>query len=413
MRQVITEVDASLMIFRTFLLAATLVVTPALAHEDHGKTDMSKLWAGILAKSPIAVSASFDGQGELWLARVEAGQVLISHSPDKGKTFSTPVPVNPSAENIAAEGENRPKVIVAPNGNIYVSYTQHLSKPMTGNIRFSRSTDGGRTFSTPLTVNDNLDVISHRFEAMTVNPAGQITVAWLDKRDLAEAKRRGKPYSGAALYYAVSDDHGASFRPNRKAADHACECCRVAMAVDTDGVPVVAWRHVFDNNIRDHALLKLDGTSPLQRLSSELWQIDACPHHGPSLHITESGTVHGVWFSDSPQQHGLFYAGSSDQGKTFGNSFGFGNHDAQAGHPYIAGVGRTIAVVWKEFDGTQSSVQGMISDDNGSTWKPLINLASTRDASDHPLIIPDRASGTLYLSWNTAKDGYKLMAVTP
>lgn len=401
------------MILRALFLASVLAAPSALAHEDHGKTDMNKLWAGILAKPPMAVSASLDTKGNLWLARVEAGRVMVSHSADLGKTFSAPVAVNPSPENIAAEGENRPKVLIAPNGNIYVSYTQHLSKPMTGNIRFSRSTDGGKTFSTPLTVNDNLDIISHRFEAMTVSPAGQITLAWLDKRDLAEAKKRGKPYRGAALYYAVSDDHGVSFRPNSKAADHACECCRLAMAVDTDGVPVVAWRHVFDNNIRDHALLKLDGKSPLQRLSSELWQIDACPHHGPSIDISANGTLHAVWFSDSPKQQGLFYANTSNQGKTLSQPVAFGNSEAQAGHPYVTSLGNTVVVVWKEFDGTQSSVQGMISHDNGSTWKAQINLATTRDASDYPLVIADRKDSRLYLSWNTAQDGYKLVALTP
>ena len=139
---------------------------------------------------------------------------------------------------------NRPKIVVR-KGVIYVSYTRGLAKPMSGDIRFSRSTDGGKTFSAPVTVNDNREVISHRFETLGVNDRGQVFLAWLDKRDLSAAAKRGEKYAGAAVYYAVSDDGGASFRPNVKVADHSCECCRVAMAMDMDGSPVILWRHIF------------------------------------------------------------------------------------------------------------------------------------------------------------------------
>jgi len=87
---------------------------------------------------------------------------------------------------------------------------------MTGDIRFSRSSDGGRSFSTPVTVNDNREIISHRFDAMTVNAKGQVFIAWLDKRDLSEARKAGKEYAGAALYYAMSDDGGQALPPQRQ-----------------------------------------------------------------------------------------------------------------------------------------------------------------------------------------------------
>src|SRR5574340_1451230 len=47
---------------------------------------------------------------------------------------------NAEPEAILGDGENRPKIIVR-KGVVYVSYTQGLAKPMTGDIRFSRSKD--------------------------------------------------------------------------------------------------------------------------------------------------------------------------------------------------------------------------------------------------------------------------------
>jgi len=61
---------------------------------------------------------------------------------------------------VAAVGENRPKILVGNNGNIYVSYTRALEMPFAGNIRFSRSINGGESFSVPIVVNNNLDPIT-------------------------------------------------------------------------------------------------------------------------------------------------------------------------------------------------------------------------------------------------------------
>lgn len=404
------------------LAAAIAVATPAFAqdHADHGakKTDATpgagkapvdreKVWKESLAKQPLAASATFDGQGRLWLAKIQDGHLTVSASDNRGKTFGAPVAVNPEAENIAADGENRPKIVVARDGNIHVSWTRSLDKPMTGNIRYSRSVDGGKTFSAPITVNDNLEIISHRFDAMAVNERGQVYIAWLDKRDLVAAQSKGKKYTGVAVYYAVSDDGGASFRPNVKAADSACECCRVAIALDADDTPVIVWRHVFDYDVRDHALLKLDGKSPAMRATRDNWRISACPHHGPSLAISDDGMYHLAWFSGKPDQAGLFYAHSDEGGGEFSSPFGFGNPEAQPSHPYLLSFRRTVHLVWKEFDGVKTVIRTMASFDNGYSWKPSRTLAATTGASDHPMLI--REGERAYLSWNTVKEGYRLV----
>jgi hypothetical protein len=371
---------------------------------------MGKMWQASLARPALSIGASFDPRGRLWLAKVESGYLFVSYSEDKGKTFSPEVKVNPVPEKIAADGENRPKIVVTGEGKVYVAYTSSLEKPFSGHIRFSHSTNGGKTFSEPITVNDNREVISHRFEAMVVDSRGQITLAWLDKRDQSAAQQKGQAYTGAAVYYAVSTDGGASFGANRKLADHSCECCRVAIAMDKDDVPVVFWRHVYGKNVRDHALVRLDGKSQPVRVSHDQWEVDACPHHGPAISIADDGIYHLAWFDNGPQLHGLFYASSADQGKTFSVPQAFGNFEAQAGHPHALAAGRNVFVVWKEFDGQQSVVRLMISKDGGKSWSASRQVAATAGASDHPLLIAD--GGRPYLSWYTAKEGYRLIAVS-
>lgn len=404
------------------LLAAALATCPALADNraDQGKSaaavpvvapaDRGNVWKAMLAKPSLAITTAFDGKGRLWLASIRGRHLYVSHSDDRGNTLSAPVKVNVEPEDILGDGENRPK-IVAHKGAVYVSYTRGLEKPMTGDIRFSRSLDGGKSFSAPLTVNDNREIISHRFETLEVNDRGQVFLAWLDKRDLFSAQRENKPYNGAAVYYAVSDDGGASFQPNLKAADHSCECCRVAMALDTDGTPVIFWRHIYGKNERDHAMLRLDGKSSPIRVSHDRWEVDACPHHGGALSIAPDGVYHFVWFDNAPERHGLFYAYSTDRGNSFSVPLNFGNYEAQAGHPHVLSFGKAVHVVWKEFDGQNSVIREMSSRDGGKSWSLPRQIAATAGASDHPLLIADGTQP--YLSWNTAKEGFRLIGMEP
>lgn len=402
------------------LLAGVLLATgcappakPPSASTDHaahgsGKTvDRNRMWQASLARAPLAVTVAFDRTGQLWRASVRDGRVWLDRSLDHGQRYSDAVAVNDTPERIAADGENRPKLAFGLAGEIYVSWTQSLDVPFSGHVRFARSLDGGRRFSAPLTVNDNLETISHRFDSMTVTPAGHIHLVWLDKRDAQAAVCAGQGYTGISVYGAVSADRGTSFAANRRLADHSCECCRIALALDADGTPVMVWRHVYGANTRDHALLRLDDRSRPVRVTHENWALDACPHHGPALGIGSDGVYHLAWYSGAEKQRGLFYAHSRDRGTTFSAPFAFGNPDAQAGHPQVLVVGTRVALAWKEFDGKQTVIRLQSSRDGGRTFAEPVTLTASASASDHPLLVSDGARGLL--SWNTAAEGHRLV----
>jgi len=196
--------------------------------------------------------------GMLFRVWVEGQQhVLVSRSTDGGQTFGAPVRVTREPEPIDANGESRPKLAVGPRGELYVTYTRKGRQPYTGDVRFSRSLDGGRTFDPPRTVNDDGLETGHRFDALIVGPDGAVHVAWIDKRDQERAKAASRPYEGAAVYYTVSRDRGASFAPNRKVKDHVCECCRLAAVFDQAGDLVLAWRDIMPGSVRDHAFVRI------------------------------------------------------------------------------------------------------------------------------------------------------------
>src|SRR3569832_155250 len=187
---------------RSFLSCALLLVSAAVtaAAAEHrrvdARPDRNAMWQAMLTKQQtLAVSVAFDGEGRLWRARVQDGHVLVDRSDNEGASFGAPVTVNPDKEVVAAEGDRAPKIALA----------------------------GGKRFSAPVTVNDNRDVIGHRFDALIVGRDGKVYVVWLDKRDKAVAKQRGEEYAGAALYYAVSTDGGASLPPPLAFGDLAAQ----------------------------------------------------------------------------------------------------------------------------------------------------------------------------------------------
>ena len=355
---------------------------------------------------------AFDTKGRLWVVFSQHGHIYLSASDDEGKTFQPPRVVNRIPEAIYDDGENRPKLALGPDGELYVSWTHKISGRYAGNIRFARSIDGGQTFDTPLIVNDDHAPISHRFDSMAVDKQGRIYISWIDKRDLAAAKQTDTKYAGAAIYYAISTDRGKSFAFNRKLADHSCECCRIAMAVDnTANDPItILWRHVYPVNIRDHAIARLGMNTPAieglpQRATKDGWMVEGCPHHGPSLSIDPQHKVHMVWFTQGEKNPGLNY-GRYDMDK---GQFDFQQSidtSASAAHPQILTNDTQLFRSWKRFNGVETELLVSHSEDQGASWSDPFIVTKTSNGSDHPVLIAHQSQ--VFVSWHTLAEGYRL-----
>lgn len=401
----------SLGLINTFALAAPPTKhAPAAANNDLATT-----CAGPQAlPSPdcgTTPSPAFSADGRLWLVFEQHGHIYVTVSDDPGKHFAPPVAVNRTPELVYTNGENRPKIAIGPQGGVFVSWTRKIPGRYAGDVRFARSTDAGKHFSDPVTVNSDHAPISHRFDTLAVNRKGEIFLVWLDKRDRAATKAAGGDYTGAALYYAVSKDGGAHFSANRKIVDHTCECCRIALSVGKDGRVTALWRHIFGHNTRDHALVTLDTEAPVsavQRVSFDDWQTDSCPHHGPDIDQDDEGRLHMTWFTLGPRHRGLRY-GRFDPRQNrleFEQSL---DSAAGASHPQILKAGNRIYTAWKRFQDNNTLLQISVSPDEGRSWSAARTLAETQDASDHPILL--RYKNRVFVSWHSLQEGYRLLGV--
>ncbi|CAG9184408.1 hypothetical protein LMG23992_05222 [Cupriavidus laharis] len=380
-------------------LSMTLAMTSAMGQAHMHQGAMSELGTG----------AAFDRDGRLWVAYKDGPYVALQSSADFGRSFGPVQRVNSAPEQVAADHESRPKVATGPNGEIFVTWTQPLAKPYTGFIRFARSADGGKSFSAPLTVHANRDQITHRFDAIAVDGAGRVFVSWIDKRDVIAAQARKQPYAGAAIYYAVSRDNGATFQGDYKVADQSCECCRIAMSATPDGKVLALWRHVFPPNARDHAVAVLgaDGTATrYQRATFDDWRIDACPHHGPGASVAPDGTLHMVWFGVRDGKPTVS-VGRWKDGRLLAQR---PLDDPRAQHADIVALdAKRVVVAWKSFDGQQTRLRAMVSEDGGVSWQTR-ELAGTAQDSDQPHLL--QYAGHAYVLWRTEAEGIQLFAIT-
>lgn len=344
-------------------------------------------------KGDLGTSAAFAPDGSLWIVGLDADKRLFAQrtrtlDPPR---WSDPQVLDTAGEEISADGENRPKIAFGPHGWVVISYTRPLEKPYTGFIRMLRSTDGGRSFSRPFTVHRDRQEIAHRFESIAFDQAGVLRTVWIDKRD-QPPKGSGQEYAGAAIYQNASSDAGATFGPDSKLADHSCECCRIALARDREGKLHALWRHVFDEQTRDHAFAALGAPDPqrITRATFDQWQIKACPHHGPGLARAEGAQAqaayHAVWFgirnSENAPVAAVRYGRLDAQGRPLEGSVR-PLPDSRAEHADVASIGSKVAIVWRSSQGEVTTLKAWLSRDSGKTFDVKV-LAQAAGINDHP-----------------------------
>ncbi len=355
-------------------------------------------------------SLRFDEAGLLWAVFEQEGHVFVTTSRDRGMTFSDPTRVQAEAETIETNGENRPKIAFGTGGEIYLSWTRKLEGRFTGDIRFTRSLDGGVSFEPVRTINDDGLVVGHRFESLHVAAGGDLYLVWIDKRDREEARTRDEEYIGAAIYYAVSRDRGASFAIDRRVSAHACECCRIAITEGAQGGAAVLWRHIFDSNTRDHAFAELGPQGVVLqslRATQDGWQIDGCPHHGPAMVPAGEGTYHLVWFTAADHRPEVYYGRFDPAVGEIAHVFHLAT--TSTAHPHLLESGSRLGVVWKEMKDEEAHIYLRTSGDGGESWSDPQSMAVTVGPSDHPFLIAH--GGEVSLSWHTLGEGLRVIPV--
>ncbi|MGH9833111.1 MAG: sialidase family protein [Blastocatellia bacterium] len=332
--------------------------------------------------NPFIVS---DNGGGFYLAYVErvnnVSNVMLRHSAN-GVKFSAPVRVNDRAGDATVRNENPPKVIVGPQGEVYVCWANERGK-WKGNIRFARSTDGGKTFSPALTVNSDgaSEPAGHAFQSIAVDKQGRIYVAWIDERNKQKEDRGGE------IWLAISTDRGKTFSRDRRILTDVCECCRTNLQIDAAGNLYLSYRTVprAGPMYRDIILARSqDGGKTFTKtiVSEDKWEIPGCPVAGPSFSFGNHGAIIAVWFMGGSPRPGLYYATSTDNGKTFAPRQLLDPQQRIGKRAHTTGLADgNVFVAWDDADGKTFSVWGVLNPRKG-----LLRKSSQREGVAYPVV---------------------------
>ena len=285
--------------------------------------------ASIRIGSGFGVRLASDLNGNLyavWNNEFSGAPLEFSRSVDGGATFSTPqsIATSATAQHIAVD----------TNGTVFVAWAS-------GTISLTRSIDGGNTFSTPAPISDATKTASSPLLAIT--PRGTVTALWEYSDD-----------SQCDIWSRSSSDAGQSFSPEVNVSkSSACaslagvDCCTEGvsyeddhqMQVDSQGNIDLVWDDsssgvMFSRSVDGGVMF-----TPPTKISDVqgVW---------PKIAVDSTGNINVAW-DQASRTGGFSFSRSTDGGATFSPPRTIGS-DASSNPEIGTDSSGDIDVVWQE-----------------------------------------------------------------
>lgn len=343
-----------------------------------------------------AWAATRDGRTDIYAATSE----------DDGVTFGNATRVNDIEGDARVSGEQPPRV--ALGREVVVVWASRAGQ--SSRIRMARSTDAGKTFQPAVTLHQESLPGARGWQSVAIGPDDVIHALWLDGRNADPSTAHHHDHAAGApmaanesgsprqdIVEAVWTPQGTT---ETQVAPDVCFCCKTTIAMGPAHAFYAAWRHIYPNSMRDIAVARSTDNGqtfgPPTRVSLDNWQLSGCPDDGPAMVVDASGVIHIAWPTLVPgpaPQKGVFYAYSTDQGRTFSPRVRLDDPQATvASHPAITLDGKDVIVAWDDLSPTKMRrvrLRRLSSSGSGADWKPLLDdaiLASERGPSSYPAL---------------------------
>jgi hypothetical protein len=232
------------------------------------------------------------GNGMVAMVFGSGESIWFTSSADNGRTWGKPAKVADLPKLLL--GRHRGPRVNISGSTIVVSAVS--SDP--GDLLAWRSTDGGRSWSRPVTVNDQPKASGEGLHAMAADAEGHLAAVWLDHRTLDD-----RPPAGKRLFGAFSNDGGATWGKNvllyESPDGTICQCCAPSLVSLGSGEFAAMFRNVIDGS-RDLYTLRLrngKAAGAAEKAGLGTWKLDACPMDGGGMAV-QNGKLATAWRRD-------------------------------------------------------------------------------------------------------------------
>jgi hypothetical protein len=383
-----------------FLLVCACVGVPVwLRGEAQEWTLAIESLASPAAAGSAQPQLSVSSRGVLlsWIER-DGPSATLKFAEHRGAAWSAPQVVAAGTDWFV-NWADVPSVVRLADGTLYGHWLQK-SGPGTYayDVRLSRSSDDGRTWSRAETPHHDGTQTEHGFASLFQMPGAGLGLIWLDGRAMKAGAHDSHESGGAMTVRSATFDRSGRQLTEAPVDLRVCECCPTAAAVTADG-PIVAYRDRSGDEIRDIYVSRLIAgrwTTP-RAVHADNWRIAACPVNGPALSAIER-TVATAWFTANGDDGRAFVAFSTDAGATFGapvrldDVSALGRVDVE-----LLGDGTALAT-WIEFaDGAAQFKARRISPNGQRSPAFAISALNAGRTSGYPRMA--RAGRELIFAW--------------
>ena len=279
-------------------IAVTPIETPAAAESAQPQMSVSR--RGILLS---------------WVER-QGPQASLKFSERTAAGWSAPLTVA-SGKDWFVNWADVPSVVRLDDGTLVGHWLQKSgSGTYAYDVRLSRSSDEGRTWSPSVTPHHDGTQTEHGFATLFQMPKAGLGVVWLDGRNM----KGGHEGHGSGSMTLRFGTFGKDWKQTGETELDArvCECCPTTVAMTADG-PIVAYRDRSETEVRDIYVARFENGkwAEPRAVHADGWTVPACPVNGPAL-TARGRQVAIAWFNakgDKPQSYAAF---SPDSGRTFG-----------------------------------------------------------------------------------------------
>lgn len=196
------------------------------------------------SRFPVIASSQ---EGDVYAAWTQSGQPKTPHRLLIAKLTED----GWSPHTVAAKGANwfvnwtdTPAITVDGLGSIALTFLEKLGqRTFAYGIRHTLSHDGGKTWSEPAHLQDDLSETEHGFASLLGRTKGGFDAVWLDGRyTVAKAPM---------TIHTASFDVQGKRQSERSLDNRTCECCSTDLASRPDGGLIAVWRDRSEKEIRD------------------------------------------------------------------------------------------------------------------------------------------------------------------
>jgi hypothetical protein len=233
--------------------------------------------------------ASGNGIVALAFGSANPSVVHVAVSRNHGGAFSPAVKV--AQPGFLSLGRHRgPRVAVAAGAIVVAASIGKQRAASKLDVVAWRSTDGGRTWSEGVRINDVPQTAGEGFHNLVAHGKTFYAV-WLDEKS-------------GGVFLSKSADNGATWSKNQLVYNspegHVCECCHPNVQIASDGRIFVMWRNWLKGSRDMYLGTSADGgnTFRVEKLGRGSWPLNGCPQDGGGLALDAKGNPVTAWMRD-------------------------------------------------------------------------------------------------------------------